>query len=100
MKAPLSFALAALCLGGGVAAADPALFGSVEVTAGGGHDTNMLLSIAPDAVTHAPPLGGWFGRAAPRLAGAVAAGGGGLAASGAPRHPRSGPARGVPPATG
>jgi hypothetical protein len=59
----------ALLSSASVGRGDPALLGTAEVAAGGGNDTNMLLTVAPDA---APAVGGWFGRVAPRLSGTLA----------------------------
>jgi hypothetical protein len=75
MKASTPVAAAALFVGAmRVAIAQPALFGTAEISAGGGHDTNMFLPVATAATTHPPRIGGWFGRAAPRVGGALRAG--------------------------
>jgi Glycogen recognition site of AMP-activated protein kinase len=71
---PLALAALALALGAG-ASAQPALFGSAEVTVGAGHDTNMFLPVSLDAAMRQPRASGWFARGAPRLGGALAAGG-------------------------
>jgi hypothetical protein len=59
----------------GMAAADPALFGSAEVAASGGYDSNMFLQVSPDAALRQPRIAGWFGHAAPRLAAGLSAAG-------------------------
>jgi hypothetical protein len=51
-----------------LALGEPALIGNVELAAGGGRDSNMFLSVTPGAAV----VGGWFGRVAPRLLGALA----------------------------
>jgi hypothetical protein len=51
-----------------LALGEPALIGNVELAAGGGHDSNMFLSVTPGS----PVVGGWFGRVAPRVVGALA----------------------------
>ena len=77
MQAPHFFPIlatlaAAPWLAGASAYAQPAAIGSAEVLAGAGHDSNMLLQIAPDPATTTPLASGWFGRVAPALAGALA----------------------------
>jgi hypothetical protein len=75
MKAsPLALVAVVLALGAGVYA-QPALLGSAEVTVGTGYDTNMFLPVTLDAAMRQPRSSGWFGRAAPRLGAALAAGG-------------------------
>ena len=60
------------CLAGPPAHAQPAVIGSAEVLAGGGHDSNMFLQVTPDPTTAAPLVSGWFVRVAPLLDGALA----------------------------
>jgi hypothetical protein len=75
MKAFTPLAVAALLVGAArPAVAEPVLFGTAEVTAGAGHDTNMFLPVATAATMRPPLIGGWFGRAAPRVGGALTAG--------------------------
>jgi hypothetical protein len=49
--------------------------GAAEVSAGGGHDTNMFLQVSADPGLREPLVKGWFGRAAPKLSIALALGG-------------------------
>src|SRR4051812_16012655 len=51
------------------------VLGTAEVAAGGGHDSNMFPPLVVDPTTRPPLVGGWFGRAAPRLSAGVVAGG-------------------------
>jgi hypothetical protein len=71
---PLALAAAAVLPARG-ALGQPAAFGTAEVTAGAGHDTNMFLPVAADPAVRPPLVGGWFGRAAPRLGAALTGGG-------------------------
>jgi hypothetical protein len=74
--APLALLVAAAAvLGGGAARGQPALFGTAEVSAGGGEDSNMFLPVSVDPAMRPPLVGGWFGRVAPRLSAALAGGG-------------------------
>ncbi len=56
------------------ARASAAISGTAEIAAGVGHDTNMFLQVAPDAAGGGV-VGGYFGRAAPALTGALTKGG-------------------------
>jgi hypothetical protein len=72
LRPPLVFLLVCLARS---AAAEPALFGSAELAAGGGHDDNMFLQVSPDTLTREPPLSGWFGHLGPRLGAGLSAAG-------------------------
>jgi hypothetical protein len=56
-------------------AAAAQVLGTAEVAAGAGHDSNMFPPLVVDPTTSPPLVGGWFGRAAPRLGAGVVAGG-------------------------
>jgi hypothetical protein len=55
--------------------AEPAVFGTAELAAGGGYDSNMFLQVSPDVATREPRLFGWFAHLEPRLGAALAVGG-------------------------
>jgi hypothetical protein len=55
--------------------AEPAAFGTAELAAGGGYDSNMFLQVSPDTATREPRLAGWYGHLEPRLGAALAAAG-------------------------
>ncbi len=58
-----------------LALAQAAVFGSAEVAAGGGHDTNFFLQVLPEAALREPRIEGWFARVAPTVSAAAAAAG-------------------------
>jgi hypothetical protein len=71
---PPAVVLALLCVSRSVSA-EPAAFGSAELAAGGGYDSNMFLQVSPDTAAREPRLSGWFAHVEPRLGTALSAGG-------------------------
>jgi hypothetical protein len=74
VRAPV-FTLILLLVLPPAAAAEPALFGTAEVSASGGHDTNMFLQVSPDAAMREPRISGYYGRVSPRLGAGLSAAG-------------------------
>jgi hypothetical protein len=74
VRAPLLTAAFTVVLSS-VAAAQPALFGTAEVGASGGYDSNMFLQVSPDVVMREPRISGYYGRVSPRLGVGLSAGG-------------------------
>jgi hypothetical protein len=65
VRAPLI--LATVLVLPGAAAAEPALFGTAEVGASGGYDSNMFLQVSPDVAMRQPQVAGAYGRVSPRM---------------------------------
>jgi hypothetical protein len=74
VRAPLLILATALVLPR-AAGAEPALFGTGEVSASGGYDSNMFLQVSPDAAMRVPQVAGYYGRVSPRLGAGLSAGG-------------------------
>jgi hypothetical protein len=55
--------------------AEPALFGSAEVGASGGYDSNMFLQVSPDVAMREPNISGYYGRVSPRMGAGLSVGG-------------------------
>lgn len=74
VRAPFFTLLIALAVPD-VARADPAIFGTAEVSASGGYDSNMFLQVSPNAATREPNVAGWFVHGSPRLGAGLSVGG-------------------------